>query len=94
MDARHEVGHDESRFRGYYCAALRRCSTSCFAGRGSVLKLRAQIASLRFAQGSRILIIMIDIDCNGVFGTSPSNAAHLRSRFPTGNGSFLTIGFD
>ena len=44
------------------CAALRRCSTSCFAGRGSVLKLRAQIASLRLAQGSRILIIAIGID--------------------------------
>jgi hypothetical protein len=32
------------------------------AGRGSVLKLRAQIASLRLAQGSRILIIMMGID--------------------------------
>jgi hypothetical protein len=40
----------------------RKCSTNCFAGRGSVLKLRAQIASLRFAQGSRILIIMIGMD--------------------------------
>jgi len=31
------AGHDEV----CYCAALRRCSTNCFAGRGSVLKLRA-----------------------------------------------------
>ena len=46
----------------YMRAALRRCSTSSFAGRGSVLKLRAQIASLRLAQASRILIIAIGID--------------------------------
>ncbi len=44
------------------CAALRKCSTNCFAGRGSALKLRAQIASFRFAQASRILIITIGID--------------------------------
>ena len=38
---------------------LRRCSTSCCAGRGSALKLRAQITSRRLAQESRILI---DVD--------------------------------
>ena len=34
----------------------------CFAGRGSALKLRAQITSLRLAQASRIVIIAIGID--------------------------------
>ena len=45
-----------------YRAALRRCSANCFAGRGSDLKLRAQITSRRLAQGSRIRTTLIGID--------------------------------
>ena len=48
---------------GSYAAASRKCSTNSFAGRGSALKLRAQITSLRFAQESLIRIIAIGIDC-------------------------------
>ena len=42
---------------------LPQMSTNCFAGRGNVLKLRAQITSFRFAQLSRIRTIAIGIDC-------------------------------
>jgi len=34
-----------------YAAALRKCSTNCCAGFGSALKLRAQMASLRWPRG-------------------------------------------
>ena len=71
------AGHDAP-FRlltDCYCAALRRCSTNCFAGRGSVLKLRAQITSLRFAQASRIRIIAIGIDCAQRFAAASGTTA-------------------
>ena len=45
-----------------YVAASRKCSTNSFAGRGSDLKLREQITSLRLAQLSRIRTIAIGID--------------------------------
>src|SRR5690349_2968146 len=56
VDARDKPGHDEFGVGAEqnYAAAARRWSTSSLAGRGSALKLRAQITSLRLAQASRM----------------------------------------
>src|ERR1700730_17564005 len=55
-------GHDEPYLAAPHATDSRRYSANCLAGRGSALKLRAQIVSFRLAQESRILIIMIGIE--------------------------------